>query len=270
MSTSIYYNYFGSESETLGLQNVIDILRNMSPTMMNATLGLCLGLSRNIEVVAEKWNGEEARDVWKVKHQASIENYIKQVAKWLPVNTALVNHIAKESFVICNRVTPSQLLDHMWYNLPADQKFAIQKQVLKSGLVDNAELEYTKSTDGVFNWSESYSMVVSEIYCGMDDILNNEDEIPTSDEIYSGLSKMMDDEKVSTYLNVEQCCRLLNQVCGQARSFHSGQIPDTDTHPFIIDKMMKEVLPANYKLSPLEIKQLCEVLSVKRDWANVA
>jgi hypothetical protein len=276
MSIALYYNQFGSPEETLGLAEVIDRLRGLSPRMLTATLGTCLGMMQEIAVQENRWAGEEARESWKVKYEATIEAYIKLVAKHLPVNHTLVNHAAKEIFVHRNALSPSNFLSFMWFNAPATIINHTRRSCLNSNILEGVARE---EEDRAFDdWMNSHSMNMSVIYGALENTLQEmaggyqgtaetDPAVQQAAFIDSHLSTMMENPEISPFINVAGCRTLLMRCINMTKDFLGNYIPTEEVSVvYIVTQMLPEILPVNYKLSDIEAAKVATILRAMPKW----
>lgn len=278
MSDSLYYNQFGAPAETLGLEKVIDRLRGMDSRTLNTTMGLALGLMQGITIQENRWAGDEARESWKVKYQATVEAYIKLVSKWLPVNATLVNHVAKEVYVLRNNLTPNNILNFLWFNNNINTKMT-QQRCLKDNVIAGELAEKSQENNIDFNWMESHASTISRIYGHLEEILwklpassFGTKEIEGSNTEYYNviaqeLSTLMEDGEVSAFIDVDGCRGLLLECINITRSFISDYIPVDDKQLFyIVHVMLPELLPANFTLDDLTKTKIGNVLKGMPEW----
>lgn len=268
MKVGIYAILNQGTPEDMYVDQLIEIMRKLSPTVLSAALGVAVGYRVNITIPETNWGGQEARDAWKVKHDVNVEQLLCDIADYFPINCAMVKHIASQAYVNRNRTTPLWIGDYVWQNYSADLK-------RKLFTADAAFIEPTdpNSPSGSMDYAasllyciltESFCSYISEDVHGVDSSNLRVRLITNAEE---SITKAMANEEIPS-IDVCECRYFISQVIDATLSVLNNSLPFTDMAiRYISENCVPNYLPENAPvLTDSEKVNVAELIEGLRQW----
>ena len=263
--SSSLYQVFNDTPEEANLAKVIETLRGLSPRLMNTVAGVCMGLEPNIPIQEDQYAGDEAKATWDVKFRASVEANVKVLKCTLPINAAVVNHIACAVFIQRNRIKPRTLFDFMYFEFP--------EAFRGKAFIPSAELTEESTEEE----RESVYRAESDLWCLISDVLmdlNNEKfgssevDYHYSQKLESQVSTLMEREELVGKISAAGVREIVQMVVSETRSFVGESLPNSQfARTYIIKNIFADVLPVNYTLTDEEAVKIDFILEDLRKWA---